>query len=212
MPDTPASTAEFLEAAGARVRVESWGEGAVVLCLHGLGGGTHFFAALGASLASSHRVVAVDLPGSGLSPRLPRFSFESCADITVALARRSAGPVHLVGHSMGAIVAIEVIRRVPGLVSSLVAVGGLPQPLASSRARILARAAVARERGLVDLRADVVEANFSARTRLERPEVAALFAALFERQDAEAYAETAEALARWTRRYFPVSIRSAALS
>jgi len=197
VPDTADSTTEFVEAAGARVRVASWGNGAVVLCLHGLGGGTHFFAALGALLASSHRVVAVDLPGSGLSPRLPRFSFESCAEITVALARRSAGPVHLLGHSMGTIIAIEAIRRAPGLVSSLVAVGGVPEALAASRARIRDRAAVTRERGLLGLGPDVVAANFSARTRLERPELTGLVAALFERQDPDAYAETAEALAEW---------------
>jgi 3-oxoadipate enol-lactonase len=197
VPDTPDSTSEFVEAAGARVHVASWGVGPVVLCIHGLGGGTHFFAALGPLLASSHRVVAVDLPGSGLSPPLPRFSFECCAEITVALARRCAGPVHLLGHSMGTIIAIEAIRRAPALVSSLVAVGGIPEPLAASRARIRARAAVARERGLLGLGPDVVEANFSARTRLERPELTGLFAALFERQDADAYAATAEALARW---------------
>jgi pimeloyl-ACP methyl ester carboxylesterase len=197
MADGTDPGAEFVEVAGARVRVVTWGSGPVVLCLHGLGGGTHFFGALGPALASSHRVVAVDLPGSGQSPRACRFSFESCAEITIALARRHVGPVHLLGHSMGAIIAIEAIRRAPGLAVSLLAVGGLPEPLAPSRERILARATIARQRGLLGLGPDVVEANFAACTRAEHPALTGLFAALFERQDAEAYAETAEALARW---------------
>jgi pimeloyl-ACP methyl ester carboxylesterase len=43
----------------------------------------------------------------------------------------------------------------------------------------------------------VVEANFSNRARGEQPALTGLFAALFERQDADAYADTAEALAHW---------------
>lgn len=197
MADAPVPATEFVDAAGARVRVATWGDGPVVLCLHGLGGGTHFFAALGPALASSHRVVAVDLPGSGLSPRLPRFSVEACAEVAIALARNSGGPVHLLGHSLGTIVALEAIRSAPGLAASLLAVGGLPEPSAPSRTRILARAAVARQRGLLGMGPEVVEANFSTCTRAEHPELTGLFAALFERQDAEAYADTAEALAGW---------------
>jgi 3-oxoadipate enol-lactonase len=197
MADGKDSAAEFVEVTGARVRIVTWGSGPMVLCLHGLGGGTHFFGALGPALASSHCVVAVDLPGSALSPRASRFSFESCAGITIALARRHVAPVHLLGHSMGVIIAIEAIRRSPGLAASLLAVGGLPEPLLSSRERILARATTARQQGLLGLGTDVVEANFSACTRVEQPALTGLLAALFERQDADAYAETAEALARW---------------
>jgi 3-oxoadipate enol-lactonase len=195
--DAPAPISEFVDAAGARVRVATWGSGPVVLCLHGLGGGTHLFAALGPALASSYRVVAVDVPGSGLSPRPERFSFQACAEVTIALVRSYAAPVHLLGHSMGTIIAIEAIRREPTLASSLLVVGGLPEPSAPSRARILARAAVARQRGLVGLGPEVVGANFSSRALGEQPALMGLFAALFERQDADAYADTAEALARW---------------
>ena len=197
MADAPAPSTELVAAAGARVRVATWGDGPVVLCLHGLGGGTHFFAALGPALASSYRVVAVDLPGSGLSPCPEHFSFEGCAEVTIALARSYHAPVHLLGHSMGTIIALEAIRREPRLASSLVAVGGLPEPSVSARVRILARAAAARQRGLVGLGSEVVEANFSHRSRREQPALTGLFAALFERQDADAYADTAEALARW---------------
>ena len=98
---------------------------------------------------------------------------------------------------MGTIIAIEAIRREPRVASSLVAVGGLPEPSASSRARILARAAVVRQRGLAGLGPEVAQANFSNRARGEQPALTGLFAALFERQDADAYADTAEALARW---------------
>lgn len=188
---------EFLVLAGARVRVVSWGTGPVVLCVHGLGGGTHFFSALGPLLADSWRTVALDLPGSGLSPARETFTFEQCAEVVGALAAHMGPPVHLVGHSLGTIIALEVVRRCAVLVAGMVAVGGLPEPLPRSRARIRARADVVRERGLTGLGREVASANFSQATIGSRPELTGLFAALFERQDARAYAQTAHALAAW---------------
>jgi 3-oxoadipate enol-lactonase len=200
--------------------VETWGdsEAPTLLCLHGLGGGTHFFGALGVSLARSgkHRVVAIDQPGSGLSPLGgATFSFDAVADLIVTLARsereRSASvqPLYLLGHSMGTILALEVIRRAPDLAAALIIVGGLPEPLPGARTRIRDRVEAIRRRDLAGfsrlagIGAEVVAANFSGRSQAERPELTALFAKLFDRQDPVAYTATAEALAAWTARELP---------
>lgn len=198
MPDAHEPHDAFLDLAGSRVHVRSWGTGPPLLCLHGLGGGTHFFAAVAPALAERRRVVAVDLPGSGTSPAWPAFSFEQAAEVLIALvAFESAAPVILLGHSMGTIVALEAIRRRPDLASALIVVGGLPEPLPGARTRIAERSSVVRTRGLAGLGEAVVTANFSRRTRAEQPDLTAGFAERFEQQDATAYAATAEALAAW---------------
>jgi 3-oxoadipate enol-lactonase len=195
--------------------VETWGDAAAptLLCLHGLGGGTHFFGALGASLAGQYHVIAIDQPGSGLSPLGgATFSFDAVADLVVTLARGEhvgGQPVYLLGHSMGTILALEVIRRAPDLAAALIIVGGLPEPLPGARTRIRDRVEAIRRRDLAGfsrlagIGAEVVAANFSRRSQAERPELTALFAKLFDRQDPVAYTATAEALAAWTARELP---------
>jgi pimeloyl-ACP methyl ester carboxylesterase len=186
----------------------------LLLCLPGLGGGTHFFSELGPALAPDCRTIAIDLP----SP----FSFDAAADLLVSLARRererepepepecereqaggAALDIYLLGHSMGTIVALEAIRRCPDLAAGLIIVGGLPEPLPDARTRIRTRAEAIRLRGIAGMGADVVAANFSQRSRKERSELTAWFAARFERQDPAAYADTADALAAWTARALP---------
>jgi 3-oxoadipate enol-lactonase len=217
----------FVDVGSARLYLETWGaEGATtVLALHGLGGGTHFFGALGVHLASHCRTVAFDLPGSGLSPPLyaahaagcadraradgvgaPSFSIDAVADLAVSVARSSHArgrALYLLGHSMGTIVALEAIRRAPDLADGLIVVGGLPEPLPDARSRIRDRVALMRRAGIAAVSSDAVAANFSERSRIERPELVACFAKLFARQDAEAYAVTAGALAAWTARDLP---------
>jgi 3-oxoadipate enol-lactonase len=202
----------FVGIGSARVYLETWGaqdaEAPALLCLHGLGGGTHFFGALGASLAREGkcRTIAIDLPGSGLSPLLDAFSFDAAADLVVSIANEhiQGQAVRLVGHSMGTILALEVIRRAPDLAAGLIVVGGLPEALPGARTRIRDRIETVRQRsGLAGLGHGVVGANFSRRSQAERPELTALFAKLFERQDPDAYASTAQALAAWTARELP---------
>lgn len=235
MHDLPSRTSGgFVDIGRARVYLEAWGAEGLpsLLCLHGLGGGTHFFGALGAALASQCRTVAIDLPGSGMSPLLddangPRtapsvsisvsFSFDEVTDLIVDLARdeqrRGGGqPVCLLGHSMGTILALEAIRRAPDLASSLIIVGGLPEPLPSSRTRIRDRAEAIRQRGIVGMGAGVIAANFSTRSQRERPELTACFAKLFERQDPAGYVATAESLAAWTARTLPALDRVSCLA
>jgi 3-oxoadipate enol-lactonase len=190
--------------AGSCVYVEEWGHGPTLLCLHGLGGGGYFFGGLGAALAGRYRTLALDFPGSGFSPVPSGFSFDALAEIVVDLATREAEPILcLLGHSMGTIVALEAIRRNPRLAPGFIAVGGLSEPLPGARSRIATRAEAIRRGGMTGLGAEVAAANFSRATLDERPELAALFARLFELQPPEGYVATAEALARWAAKSPP---------
>jgi pimeloyl-ACP methyl ester carboxylesterase len=99
-----------------------------LVALHGLGGGGYFFAGIGRSLASRGHVFSPDMPGSGFSRRGERpISFDRFADAVVQLIeRKTSGPVALMGHSMGTIIALMVYARIPNRIGSMIFVGGLP--------------------------------------------------------------------------------------
>lgn len=75
-----------------------------------------------APLSSTRCVYAVDLPGHGTSDWNGRYSIEALAGAIVALLGRLAadGPVDLVGHSLGGLVACRAAATVPRSVRRLV--------------------------------------------------------------------------------------------
>jgi pimeloyl-ACP methyl ester carboxylesterase len=101
------------------------GGGPTVVLLHGIGGGHLSFAPQVETLASSgYRAVAWDMPGYGHSAPIEPYTFkglaESCARLIEAL---KCDNVTLVGHSMGGMVAQELVARRPELVNKLVLCG-----------------------------------------------------------------------------------------
>ena len=94
-----------------------------VLLLHGwtASADLNFFPAY-ARLAEAYRVIAMDLRGHGRGMRSTEpFSLEDCADDAAAvLDQLGAGPVVVVGYSMGGPVALLLARRHPGRVTALV--------------------------------------------------------------------------------------------
>jgi pimeloyl-ACP methyl ester carboxylesterase len=104
------------------------GGGPTVLMLHGIGGGHLSFAPQVETLAvAGYRAVAWDMPGYGHSAPIEPYTFkglaQSCVQLIESLQSKS---VILVGHSMGGMVAQEVVARRPDLVSRLVLCGTSP--------------------------------------------------------------------------------------
>lgn len=102
------------------------GEGPLVLFLHGLGMTRTGWDAQLAALADRHRCVAWDLPGYGASAPLEAFSLEAAADAAAALVERLGGPAHVVGMSMGGMIALQLALRHPAAVRSLALVDTSP--------------------------------------------------------------------------------------
>ena len=70
------------------------------------------------------RVLAVDQPGHGRSDGPPLPSVEALADWVLALLDAAGvASAHLVGHSMGSLIALEAASRAPDRVAGLVMVG-----------------------------------------------------------------------------------------
>jgi 3-oxoadipate enol-lactonase len=173
------------------------GDGFPVVMIHGLGGTGNMFQPQVAAL-SGHRIVRLDLPGSGRSPRpVQALTIESMA-AAVITAVRSLGVsrAHFVGHSMGAVVCQQVAAKEPVLVASLTLFGALAEPLPATREGLAKRAQLARSGGMSDI-ADAIVANaLSAHTRETNPAAVAFVRESIMRQDPESYARSCEALAK----------------
>lgn len=95
----------------------------VTLYIHGLAGSSANFASLGSLMAAHTRGFAVDLPGFGRSDPPPggRYSLLGDADLMAALIDRlsSDAPVHVVGNSLGGMVAVALASRHPERVRTL---------------------------------------------------------------------------------------------
>jgi 3-oxoadipate enol-lactonase len=104
------------------------GAGPTVLMLHGIGGGHLAFAPQVETLASlGYRAVAWDMPGYGHSAPIEPYTFKGLAQSCIQLIEGlQCGDVTLVGHSMGGMVAQEVMARRPELVNRLVLCGTSP--------------------------------------------------------------------------------------
>ena len=111
------------------------GGGATILMLHGIGGGHLAFAPQVETLASSgYRAVAWDMPGYGHSAPIEPYTFKGLAQSCIQLIETlKCGSVVLLGHSMGGMVAQEVVARRPELVSRLILCG--PRPAARCAGR-----------------------------------------------------------------------------
>ncbi len=72
-------------------------------------------------------VLAVDLPGHGASAGQPLRSVRAMAEWVVALLGAvGAASATLIGHSMGALIALETAAVAPGCVESLLLIGAAP--------------------------------------------------------------------------------------
>ena len=112
----------FTEVGGLRVRYADRGFGdSVVLLLHGFGGDLDNWMFNLDSLAEKHRVLALDLPGHGQSVKTnvdPSLS-GMATFVRKFLDVLSVSSVHVVGHSMGGAIAMQLASDSPETVKSL---------------------------------------------------------------------------------------------
>lgn len=122
------------------VNYERRGTGSPLVLLHGIGHRWQAWLPVLDRLAERHDVIAVDLPGFGLSPPLPAGAVYDVATSMDVLADSFAtlglNRPHLAGNSLGGLLAVEAASR--GLVASATALSPAGFWSARDRARALA--------------------------------------------------------------------------
>ncbi|MDB5187094.1 MAG: lipase 1-like protein [Candidatus Saccharibacteria bacterium] len=97
---------------------------ATVVFIHGIGHSGDAWQQIIPHLPKNIRIISIDLLGFGQSPKphWPIYSVRLQARMAIAtiLRMRINGPLILVGHSLGALVSVEIARRYPLLIRSLV--------------------------------------------------------------------------------------------
>jgi pimeloyl-ACP methyl ester carboxylesterase len=117
---------EYLELSGGKVWCDEQGSGEPVVFIHGGAVDGRFFDPLLPHLTDRFRIIRVDLWGHGRSPdRDEPFTLDSFArDVAEVIERVAQGRAHVVGHSIGAVVALTLALARPDVVDRLVLASG----------------------------------------------------------------------------------------
>ncbi|KAF4826847.1 Serine hydrolase-like protein [Colletotrichum tropicale] len=184
--------------------------GPPIVCLHGLGGSTETFERLLPVLPSSYKIALVDFQGFGKTPLADRTVKLTIAghvadlhDLLTSLQESSqkqenASKAIIIGHSLGAIVALHYAAQHPDNVAGLVllgpgrAIGHIP----AARQRMLDLAANVREKGILFGAEMATKSNFYEDTpdRSADPVAREAIRKMVAASDTEGYAQTCEAL------------------
>lgn len=124
------------------------GEGRAVLLVHGLGGSAGNWDIVAPTLATTARVLALDLPGHGRSGPVPDHTLAVHATaVTDLISSEGWDRVTLVGSSMGGLVSLLVASANPELVEDVILLSPATPPVAitpprnpRASARLVARA------------------------------------------------------------------------
>jgi 3-oxoadipate enol-lactonase len=163
--------------------------------LHPLGSDRHFWDPVRAALGQHHSI-ALDLPGHGAAPALPAGTGVAAYSDTVAQQTAKLGtPVHLVGISLGGLVAQQIAATRPALVASAYLVDTVPVYPEPMQQMWRERAHTARTEGLGPLVDPMVAMWFTPELAdAGDPRVLAA-CSTFRATDPEGYARSCELLA-----------------
>ena len=171
-----------------------------VLCIHGLGSSTDDWKPQIAALSRHHTVITYDVRGHGQSgkPR-GRYSVKLFAEDAASLIKHlEPGPVHVLGISMGGMLAFQLAVDFPELVRSLVIVNSGPEMVLRTwkqRVAIYQRFVIVRMMGMKKM------GQVLASALLPKPEHTterATFVERWARNDPGAYLRSLRALIGWS--------------
>lgn len=175
VPAPPAAVADQQFTAGdVTLRYRDTGSGAPVVLIHGYTASLESMGGVAKVLAGTHRVVALDVRGFGRSSKFSdpaRFGQLMVDDVVRLMDHLRIDRAHLVGHSMGALIAANVAARHAARVTSATLVAG---PFYESEARFAEESA----RWVKDLESGAGLTNFLAWLfPAMKPEMAAMASA-----------------------------------
>ncbi len=112
---------------GVEIQVAIWeGQGKPVLCIHGLTANCRNWDTIAEALAPNHHVIAMDLRGRGCSEQpASGYSIDRhCGDVAALLGGLGLRSCALMGHSLGALIALAYAAKHPEQVERVVLIDG----------------------------------------------------------------------------------------
>ncbi len=179
------------------IRAHRSGSGPAAVLLHCLGVDRHLWDFTVARLASRFTLLTYDFPGHGEAaiPTGPYRIEDLSAQLETLLARESIERAHVIGISLGGLVAQHFAATAPRCVERLVLVDTTPSYTDEMRRLWAQRAAAARANGTAALLEDILKIWFTDEFVAEDPPAVRYVRAAFARTSGEGYARACEALA-----------------
>jgi pimeloyl-ACP methyl ester carboxylesterase len=179
---------------------EATGQGQPVLLIHGLGSSTRDWAEQVAFLSKHYQVVVFDLRGHGKSDKppgpysIPLFA----ADTTELITALGFAPAHIVGISLGGMIALQLAASAPDLVRSLVIVNSGPEFIVRTfkeRLQVFQRLLIVRLLGMRKM-GEVLSKRLLPKP--EQEELRRTFVERWAENDVRAYTDAMRAIVGWS--------------
>lgn len=103
---------------------ETYGSGEAIIMLHGWAMHSGIWRSFARNLALNFRVICVDLPGHGRSQSIDPYTLQQLSEILSKIIPDQ--PCHWIGWSLGASIMLDVWRRWPEKIRSLMVIAGNP--------------------------------------------------------------------------------------
>jgi (E)-2-((N-methylformamido)methylene)succinate hydrolase len=148
------------------------GSGSPVTLVHGVGSNLESWDAIAERLARHYRVIRLDLRGHGKSSRIETCRLEDFLDdVSLVLDTLGIKRTHLVGFSLGGMIAQAFVLAHPERVERLALIGAVAGRSPEERANVQARADKVREEGIASVVAAAEDRWFTEAFRRTYPEV-----------------------------------------
>ena len=179
---------------------EMTGQGQPVLLIHGLGSGARDWEKQSSVFSEQYQVVTFDLRGHGQSQKPPGpYSMSLFANDAAELVKSlGISPVHVVGISLGGMIAFQLAVDCPELVRSLVIVNTGPEVVVRTmkdRWNVFLRFAIVRLLGMRKM-GEVLSRRLFPKP--DQADIQKLFVERWAENDTRAYLDTLRAIVGWS--------------
>jgi len=184
---------------GIDLHYERVGEGQPVLFIHGLGSSSRDWEMQVPRFSKQYQVITFDLRGHGQSekPRGPYTMSLFARDTAELVKSLGVAPVHVVGISLGGMIAFQLAVDYPDLISSLVIVNSGPEVVVRTmkdRWNVFMRFATVRLLGMRKMGEVLSRRLFPKEAQAE---IQKLFVERWAENDPRAYSDTLRAIVGW---------------
>lgn len=161
----------FQGAHGVEITYQVEGTGPLVTLIHGVGANLESWDVIAPQLATRFTVARADLRGHGRSGRIISCSMADFVEDVAGLLRAIGAPAaHLVGFSLGGLIAEHVTIDRPELVERLVLISTVAERTVDERARVRQRADTVRDQGIASVAQAAEDRWFTPAFRAANPD------------------------------------------